>query len=92
MQILSSGLQISVPKQNLDGSQVGACFQQVGGPTVAQSMRRDAFVDAGPEGSLAACDPDGLIGDRLFALQATSARGKKIELRLAPPPILSQGF
>jgi hypothetical protein len=65
MPVLSSGLQISVPKQNLDGPQVGARFQQVGGPTVTQSMRRDAFVDAGPTGRVAAYDPDGLIGDRL---------------------------
>src|SRR5215510_11515430 len=92
MQVLSSSLQISVPEQNLDGPQVGARFQQVGGPTVTQSMRRDAFVDAGPTGSLAACDPDGLIGDRLFALYATSARGKQVELRLAPPPIVDQEY
>ena len=66
MQVLRGGLQISVPEQNLDRAQVGARFQQVGGPTVAQRMRRDAFVDAGPTCSLAACDPDGLIGNRLF--------------------------
>ncbi len=36
VQVLSSGLQISVSKQDLDRAQVGARFQQVGGPTVAQ--------------------------------------------------------
>ena len=66
--------------------------QQVGSPTVAQSMRRNAFADAGPMGSFATCDPDGLIRDRLFAVHATRACGKQVELRLAPAPVLSQGF
>src|SRR6516225_5554733 len=92
VQVLSGGLQIVVPQQDLDRAQVGACFQQVGGPTVTQRMRSNAFVDAGPTCSFATCDPDGLIGDRLFALYATHACRKQVELRLAPAPVLSQGL
>ena len=66
MQILGSGLQISVPEQNLDGAQVGARFQQVGRPTVAQRVRSNAFADAGMTRGLATCDPDGFVGNRLI--------------------------
>src|SRR5258708_28583579 len=61
MQILGRGFQIPVPEQNLDGAQIGARFQQVGCPTVAQGVWGDAFVDAGPTRGLATCDPDCLI-------------------------------
>ena len=71
MQILGSGLQISVPEQDLDGAQVGARLQQVGRPTVAQRVRRDAFGDAGPTCGFAACDPDGLVGNRLIQAALT---------------------
>jgi len=40
--------QIPVPEQNLDGSQVGTRFQSVGGSTMAERVRCDAFVDASP--------------------------------------------
>ena len=43
MQVLGGGFQITVAQQNLDGAQVGARFQQVGGPTVPQRVRRDAL-------------------------------------------------
>src|SRR5215467_279724 len=92
MQVLSRGLQISMPKQNLDGPQVGTRFQQMSGPTVSQSVWCDAFVDAGPTCGLTACDPDCLIGNRLFLLYATHARRKQVDLGLTPAPILPQGF
>ena len=66
MQVLGGGLQIAVPEQNLDGAQVGARLQQVGRPTVAQRVRGDAFADAGSTCGLAACDPDGLVRNRLI--------------------------
>ena len=38
MQVLGGRFQITVPEQNLDGAQVGACFQQVGRPTGMGNM------------------------------------------------------
>ena len=66
MQVLGGGFQIAVPEQNLDGAQVGARFQQVGRPTVAQRVRGDAFADTSTTCGLAAGDPDGLVRDGLF--------------------------
>ena len=61
MQVLRCGFQIAVAEQNLNGAQVGTCIQQVSRPTVAQSIRRDAFADAGPTRSLATCNPDRFV-------------------------------
>ena len=66
VQVLSGGLQIAMSQQDLDGAQVGACFQQVGGPTVTQRMRRNAFVDASPARGFATGNPDGLVRNRLI--------------------------
>ena len=78
MQVLGGGLQVAVPEQNLDGAQVGARLQQVGGPTVAHRMRGDAFADAGPVRGFATRDPDGLVGNRLIERPATSACGEHV--------------
>ena len=92
MQILGGGFQIAVPEQNLDGAQVGARLQQVGRPTVAQRVRGDAFADASPTCGLAACDPDGLVRNRLIALAATSARGKQVESSACASASTRAGF
>src|SRR5207248_9028465 len=70
----------------------GARFQQMGGPALAQRMRRNPLADAGATCSFATCDPDGLVANRLIEPAAKSACGKQVELRLAPAPVLPQGF
>src|SRR5882724_6274566 len=92
MQVLGGGFQIAMPEQNLEGAQVGAGLQQVGRPTVAQRMRGDAFTDAGAARGLAACNPDGLVRNRLIESVLTGARWKQIESGLPPAPVLAQGF
>src|SRR5215831_14183230 len=92
VQVLGGGLEIVVPQQDLDCAQVGACFQQVGGPTVTQRMRSNPFAEARSTRSFATCDPDGLIRNGLIQPAAKSACGKQVELWFAPPPVLSQGF
>src|SRR6266851_8709750 len=59
---------------------------------VAQGVWGDAFVDAGPTRGLVTRDPDCLIGNRLIESAAKRACGKHVELRLAPAPVLAQGF
>ena len=92
MQVLRRGFQIAMTEQNLNGAQVGARLQQVSRPTVAQRVRRNALVDTSPTRSLATCDPDGLVGNRLIESAAKRACGKQVELRLASAPVLPQGF
>src|SRR5271167_4033029 len=92
MQVLGSGLQVAVPEQNLDGAQIGARLQQVGRPTVAQRVRGDAFTDAGAARGLAACDPDGLVRNRLIESPLEVACGEQVESGLPPTPVLAQGF
>src|SRR5258708_40245994 len=90
MQVLSGSLQVAMTEQNLDGAQVGASFQQVGRPTVTQSVRGDAFTDASPARGLATGDPDGFVRDRLIESSAIGACGKQIESRFPPAPGLPQ--
>src|ERR1700693_3266367 len=92
MQILGSSFQIAVPEQNLDGAQIGARLQQVGRPTVAQRVRGDAFTDTGAARGLAACDPDGLVRNRLIESPLEVACGEQVESGLAPAPVLAQSF
>src|SRR5438876_1252966 len=68
----------SVPEQDLDGAQIGACLQQMGRPTVAQRVRGDAFADAGPTRGIATCNPDGFVGNRLIECPAASACGEHV--------------
>src|SRR3984893_9411818 len=44
----------------------------MGCPTVTQRVWRNAFVDTSTTRSLATCDPDGLIGNRLLRWQTTA--------------------
>src|SRR5258708_37593908 len=92
MQILGRSFKITVPEQNLDRAQIGARLQQVSRPTVAQRVRRNAFVDTSPTSGLAACDPDGLVRNRLIQSFAKSARRKHVLLRLARAPVRAQRF
>jgi len=45
-------VQFFMPKQHLDGADIFALFEQMGGERVAQGMHRDALVDARGEGGL----------------------------------------
>src|SRR5205814_3409966 len=56
----------------------GARFQQMGGPALAQRMRRNPLADAGATCSFATCDPDGLVANRLIEPAAKSACGKQV--------------
>src|SRR2546428_555703 len=76
--IAATQASIAVAEQNLDGAQVGACLQQVGRPTVAQSVRGDMLADAGPMRGFATCDPDGFIRNRLIESLATSPCGEQV--------------
>src|SRR5258708_8811784 len=92
MNIACSGLQISVAEQHLDGAQVGAGFEQVRCPTVAQSMRGDVFGDASLPRCIAAYVPDRLIGERHVRTSALAAPGNtySFAFRQRPyPPRLS---
>ena len=90
MQVLSGGFQIAVPEQHLDGAQVGARFQQVSRPTVAQRVRGDAFTDAGAARRITACNPDSLVRNRLIESVLTGACREQVESGLAPTPVLAQ--
>src|ERR1700722_12581303 len=46
MRIERRGLQFFMPKQHLDGADIFALFEQMGGERVAQRMHRDALIDA----------------------------------------------
>lgn len=72
MQIPGGGFQILMTEQKLDGAQVGARFQQMGGPAVANQVRGNSLADARPLSSFAADTPYDLVRDRLLrvAMQA----------------------
>src|SRR5262249_6455715 len=50
----------------------------------------NAFADASPVRSLAACDPNGFVRNWLIESSATGACGEQIESRFAPAPVLAQ--
>lgn len=46
MEVAGRGTEIAMAQQDLNGSQVGAGLEQVGGETVAQGMHIDGFAQA----------------------------------------------
>ena len=60
MQIDGGLFQIAVAQQDLNGAQIGACFEQISGEAVTQRVGMDLFLDAGSLGGLLAGVPDGL--------------------------------
>ena len=86
MEILRSGLEISVSEQNLDGAQIGSGFEQMGGPAVAQRVRRNALANTGLLRGFSTGKPHRLVGDRLMRFLRV-ARWKQILQRLAPAPV-----
>ena len=52
--ISGCGVDSAVTEKHLNGSRVGSVLEQVGGKTVAESVRRDAFFDTGHAAGVAA--------------------------------------
>ena len=66
MQIDRRFLQIAMPQQHLDGSQVSTGFEQVRGKAVAQSVGMDPLVlKTGAFGGLLTGVPENLGGERM---------------------------
>ena len=82
-----------MPQQNLDGPQIRAGFEQVGGETVPQSVGMDFLADAGALGRFSAGNPDDLGGNRMIG-GVPAVAGKQPDGGLAPEaaPVLAQGF
>ena len=72
VQILGRGLQILVTEQDLDGAQVGARFQQMSRPAVANQVGGNPLADACAFSRFGAGPPHDLVGDGLLrvAMQA----------------------
>jgi hypothetical protein len=66
MDINGGRLQITVAKENLNGAQVGAGFQQVGGEAVTQGVRMKRLANAGAFGGFATGVPADPGADRMI--------------------------
>ena len=53
MEVEGGLFQIAMTQQDLNGAQIRAGFEQMRGETVAQRVRMDCFLDAGPLGGIA---------------------------------------
>src|SRR5580704_17350138 len=58
MEVDSRGLEAGMPKQDLDGAEVGSCIQQMGGERVSPNVGARLFFNAGLLGQLLADLPD----------------------------------
>src|ERR1700682_4524087 len=81
-------------QQYLDGAQVGASFEQMGGKAVAQSVWMDAPVlKAGAFGGLLTGVPENLGGDRMTRRMPSVAGEQPIGgLVFQPAPVDTQGI
>src|SRR5713101_5329434 len=86
MQVDRRFLEVAMPQQHLDGSQVSSSFEQMGGKAVTQGMRMDALVfkPSALCSALAGC-PKNLGRDRITR-RVPSVAGKQPVGRLAPQP------
>ena len=76
MQIDRGFLQVAMPQQHLDGSQVGTGFEQMRGKAVAQSVGMDVLVlKAGAFGGLLTGGPENLGGRQDDSPYAIDCRG-----------------
>ena len=57
-------LQIFMPEQNLNGTEIGAGLIEMGRKTVAKSVGMNAFLEAGALGGFLTCVPNGFRVDR----------------------------
>ena len=84
MQIDGRYFEVAMPKQDLDGAQVGAGFKKMGRETMPQSVRMNApVVEAGAFGGDLAGRPEDLGGDRVTC-RVPAVAWKEPLLRLAP--------
>ena len=63
MEIPGSSLEIYMPEQDLNRTQICSCLEQVGRPTVAQGVRRYMLLDTRIAGGFFTGVPDGLVRD-----------------------------
>jgi len=89
MQIDRGFLKVAMPQQHLDGTQVGACFEQMRGKAVAQSVGMDVLVlKAGAFGGLLTGVPENLGGDRMTRCMPWIAGEQPVGgLALQPAPV-----
>ena len=67
MQIECRLFQIAMSKQDLDGAQIGAGFEQMRGEAMAQSVGMNGFVNAGPLDGFMTSVPGHAEADRISA-------------------------
>jgi hypothetical protein len=86
MQIDRRFLQVAVPQQHLDGTQVGTGFEQMRGKAVAQSVGMDAPVlKTGAFGGLLTGAPENLGGDRMTRrMPSVTGKSQSVGLRFSP--------
>jgi hypothetical protein len=60
VQVAAGCFQIRMAEQKLNGTQIGSCFEQMGGKAMAQRVRMDTFLEAGALGSVFDCVEDAL--------------------------------
>src|ERR1700722_17122866 len=87
MDINGGLLQIAVAQENLDGAQVGAGLQQMGGKAVTKGMRMKRFANAGAFGRLATGVPADPGADRMIGRMPLAA-GKQPRGRFAGQPAI----
>src|SRR5215472_18110684 len=92
MQVNQSVFQAGVPEQDLDGAQVGARVQQMGGATVTQTVWGQALADASSPGSLMTSQPHDVGGDGDVGTAVVHGSGEEIGFRFHPPPIDSESL
>ena len=92
VQIDRGFLQVAMTQQHLDGTQVGAGFEQMRGKAVAQSVGMDVFVfKAGAFGGLLTGVPENLGGDRMTRCMPSIAGEQPVGgLALQPAPVDAQ--
>src|SRR5271169_461771 len=86
MQVTGGGLQVAMAEQKLNGAQIGACIEQVGGKGVAQHMRAERLDHAQLSAQLLADQADPGSIHRLVRYPS----GKEPVLGLAPTPVDTQ--
>src|ERR1700682_5774129 len=91
VEVAGGVFQVSMTEQDLNGTQVGAGFEQMGCPTMAQSVGGNPFGDLGSACGVIASDPNRLVGNGLL-WSASAPPGEQIQLGLPPTPVLAQGF
>jgi hypothetical protein len=72
VEVFRGCLQIAVAEQNLNGAQIRSGFEQMGGPTVAQRVGRNALANGRALRGFAARYPHGLVRDGLLNLSMSA--------------------